>query len=182
MAQGQSQRLVIGRLLVDSPGLHVEVSLGKILNPKPLLMCWLAPCINQGMNICIALLLYLLWHNCLFWCHCGVPTLLYIWDSLTFVLHRCFVRLGNLVLEITFFLKQRASFIHTVVKFLIMTMVIYVAENLANRFQNSVVHSAWCLVKGCCHCWLLPVEYRLAWSICLSGPLPLIQDLSVPRV
>ena len=69
-----------------------------------------------------------------------------------------------------FFLKHRASFIHTVVKFLIMTMVIYVAENLANRFQNSVVHSAWCLVKGCCHCWLLPVEYRLAWSICLSGP------------
>ena len=28
----------------DSPGLHVNVSLGKILNPKLLLMCWLAPC------------------------------------------------------------------------------------------------------------------------------------------
>ena len=27
----------------DSPGLHVEVSLGKILNPKLLLMCWSAP-------------------------------------------------------------------------------------------------------------------------------------------
>ena len=26
----------------DSPGLHVEVSLGKILNPKLLLMCWSA--------------------------------------------------------------------------------------------------------------------------------------------
>ena len=28
----------------DSPGLHVEVSLGKILIPKLLLMCWPAPC------------------------------------------------------------------------------------------------------------------------------------------
>ena len=28
----------------DSPVLHVKVSLGKILNPKLLLMCWLAPC------------------------------------------------------------------------------------------------------------------------------------------
>ena len=28
----------------DSPGLHVEASLGKILNPKLLLMCWSAPC------------------------------------------------------------------------------------------------------------------------------------------
>ena len=28
----------------DSPGLHVEVSLGKILNPKLLVMCWSAPC------------------------------------------------------------------------------------------------------------------------------------------
>ena len=28
----------------DSPGLHVEVSLGKILNPKLLLMCWSASC------------------------------------------------------------------------------------------------------------------------------------------
>ena len=27
-----------------SPGLHLQVSLGKILNPKLLLMCWLAPC------------------------------------------------------------------------------------------------------------------------------------------
>ena len=27
----------------DSPGLQVEVSLGKILNPKLLLMCWLTP-------------------------------------------------------------------------------------------------------------------------------------------
>ena len=29
----------------DSPGLHVKVSLGKILNPKLLLMSWSAPCI-----------------------------------------------------------------------------------------------------------------------------------------
>ena len=28
----------------DSPGLHVEVSLGKRLSPKLLLMCWSAPC------------------------------------------------------------------------------------------------------------------------------------------
>ena len=28
----------------DSPCLHVKVSLGKILNPKLFLMCWLAPC------------------------------------------------------------------------------------------------------------------------------------------
>ena len=28
----------------DFPSLHVEVSLSKILNPKLLLMCWLAPC------------------------------------------------------------------------------------------------------------------------------------------
>ena len=27
-----------------SPGLRVEVSSGKILNPKLLLMCWSAPC------------------------------------------------------------------------------------------------------------------------------------------
>ena len=31
--------------IYDSPGLHVEVSLGKILNPRLLLMCWSAPCI-----------------------------------------------------------------------------------------------------------------------------------------
>ena len=29
-----------------SPGLHVEMSLGKILNPKLLLMCWSAPCMT----------------------------------------------------------------------------------------------------------------------------------------
>ena len=29
---------------IDSPGLHVEVSLGKILNPKLVLVCWSAPC------------------------------------------------------------------------------------------------------------------------------------------
>ena len=33
-----------GRLF-DSPGLHVEVSFGKILNPKLLLMCRSAPCV-----------------------------------------------------------------------------------------------------------------------------------------
>ena len=30
----------------NSPGLHVEVSLGKIVNPKLLLMRWLASCIT----------------------------------------------------------------------------------------------------------------------------------------
>ena len=29
----------------DSPGMHVKVSLGKILNPKLLQMCWSAPCV-----------------------------------------------------------------------------------------------------------------------------------------
>ena len=42
----------------DSPGPHVEVSLGKILNPKLFLMCWLAPCeaafiISLGMFVWI---------------------------------------------------------------------------------------------------------------------------------
>ena len=41
-----------------SPGLHVEVSLGKILNPKLLLMWWSAPCMAataaaQCMNVCM---------------------------------------------------------------------------------------------------------------------------------
>ena len=31
---------------LDSLGLHVKVSLGKILNPKLLLMCWAAPCMG----------------------------------------------------------------------------------------------------------------------------------------
>ena len=44
-AQGRASILLSERLWFDSPGLHVEVSLGKILNPKLLLMCWLAPCI-----------------------------------------------------------------------------------------------------------------------------------------
>ena len=41
----------------DSPGLHVKVSLGNILTPKLLLMCWSAPCmaattISVCMNYC----------------------------------------------------------------------------------------------------------------------------------
>ena len=38
---------------IDSPGLHVEVSLGNILNPKLLLMCRLAPCISSHCHQCI---------------------------------------------------------------------------------------------------------------------------------
>ena len=30
----------------DSPGMHVEVSLGKMLNSKLFLLCWLAPCME----------------------------------------------------------------------------------------------------------------------------------------
>ena len=42
----------------DSPGLHVKVSLGKILNPKLLLMFWLAACmaattISVSMFVCM---------------------------------------------------------------------------------------------------------------------------------
>ena len=43
VALGQSQHLVIIMLLVRFPWSHVEVSMGKILNPKLLLMCWSAP-------------------------------------------------------------------------------------------------------------------------------------------
>ena len=30
----------------NSPGLHLAMSLGQILNPKQLLMCWSAPCMS----------------------------------------------------------------------------------------------------------------------------------------
>ena len=56
IAKRKESRLTVGRLWfrgkasvlllegrwLDSPVLHVELSLGKILNPKLLLMCWLA--------------------------------------------------------------------------------------------------------------------------------------------
>lgn len=111
------------------------------------------------------LLLYLLWGTFLFWWHCRVPTLLYVLDSLTFVLHRCFGGLGNLVLEITFS-KHRIGFIHTVVELLIMTMVIYVAENLANRSQCYALYLElrWC----CCCCCLITACWILPCMVCLS--------------
>ena len=38
----------------DSPSLHVKVSLGKILNPKLLLMCCSAPCmVATAISVCI---------------------------------------------------------------------------------------------------------------------------------
>ena len=38
----------------DSRRLHVKVSLGKILNPKLLLMCWLGPCMAATtISICL---------------------------------------------------------------------------------------------------------------------------------
>ena len=42
----------------DSPGLHVEVSLGKILNPKLLMTCWSAPrvaatAVSVWMYVCM---------------------------------------------------------------------------------------------------------------------------------
>ena len=43
VAQGQSQCLFWEACWFDSPGLHFEVSLGKITNPKLLFMCWSAP-------------------------------------------------------------------------------------------------------------------------------------------
>ena len=47
----------------NSPGQHVKVSLCKILNPKLLLVCWLAPCmaattISVRMYVCMYKLLY----------------------------------------------------------------------------------------------------------------------------
>ena len=42
--RGRASILLLDNHWFDSPGVHVEVSLGKILNPKLLLMCWLAPC------------------------------------------------------------------------------------------------------------------------------------------
>ena len=41
--RGRASVLLLERRRFDSPGLHVEVPLGKILNPKLLLMCWFAP-------------------------------------------------------------------------------------------------------------------------------------------
>ena len=46
--------LLDGRWL-ESPGLHVEVSLGKTLNPELFLMSWSAPCVNVCMNYTNAL-------------------------------------------------------------------------------------------------------------------------------
>lgn len=35
----------------ESLGLHVKVTLGKILSPKLLLMCWVAPCIAATTSV-----------------------------------------------------------------------------------------------------------------------------------
>ena len=43
-AQGRASILLLEDCWFNSPGLHLEISLGKILNPKLLPMCWLAPC------------------------------------------------------------------------------------------------------------------------------------------
>ena len=56
-AVAQGQHLVIGGCWFDSPGLHVEVSLGKIVKPKLLLMsssllCMAVTTISVWMNYC----------------------------------------------------------------------------------------------------------------------------------
>ena len=43
--RGRGSNLLSEGHWFDSPGLHFEVSLGKILNPKLLLMCWSASCV-----------------------------------------------------------------------------------------------------------------------------------------
>uniref|UniRef100_A0A671UZM5 Ig-like domain-containing protein n=1 Tax=Sparus aurata TaxID=8175 RepID=A0A671UZM5_SPAAU len=48
----------------SSPGLHVEVSLGKILNPKLLLMCWPVPCMAAttiSVSVYVSITVSLLW-------------------------------------------------------------------------------------------------------------------------
>ena len=42
--RARSSKLLSEGHWFSSPGLHVEVSFCKILNPKLLLMCWLSPC------------------------------------------------------------------------------------------------------------------------------------------
>ena len=44
--RGRASVLISEGCWFDSPGVHVEVSLGKILNSKLLLMCWSAPCMT----------------------------------------------------------------------------------------------------------------------------------------
>ena len=41
---GRASVLLSERRWFDCPGRHVQVSLGKMLNPKWILMCWSAPC------------------------------------------------------------------------------------------------------------------------------------------
>ena len=42
--RGRASILLSEGRWLNSPGLHAEVSLGKILNPKLLLKCWSVPC------------------------------------------------------------------------------------------------------------------------------------------
>ena len=58
--RGRASVLLSEVLWFDSPGLHVEVFLGKTLNPKLHLMCWSAPCtaataISECLNYCMLL-------------------------------------------------------------------------------------------------------------------------------
>ena len=53
--RGRARVLLSEGCWFHSPGLHVKVSMGKIPNPKLLLMCWLAPCMaatSVWMNYC----------------------------------------------------------------------------------------------------------------------------------
>ena len=43
-SRGRTSALLLEGCWFYSPGLHGEVSLGEILNPELLLMCWSAPC------------------------------------------------------------------------------------------------------------------------------------------
>ena len=49
--RGRANVLLLEGHWFDSPGLHVEVSLGKILNPKLHLVCWSVPCMGATIII-----------------------------------------------------------------------------------------------------------------------------------
>ena len=54
--RGRASTLLLEGHWFDSPDLHVKVSLGKILNPKLLLMCWSAACMAAtAINVCMYL-------------------------------------------------------------------------------------------------------------------------------
>ena len=52
--RGRASVLLLDGCWFDSPGLHVKVSLFKILNPKLLLMCWSALCMAAtAISVCV---------------------------------------------------------------------------------------------------------------------------------